>query len=239
MRHPTSLTVLSAPWTRSTSPPLCSPVFPTQSSSTPSLRPFKYHSLTGASLPPPAPLQTPRTNTIYTNMYVLQMCELHPTSLHFNPQPPSTSLHSTAVPFHSISSRSNPIHTIPPHFSRVRSVRSSSMPPVIACERTCMQAKAGKQPGRQTKAGKQIGNHQFAQTCRQEGGQAGKQASKQAGEHAGRQASRHAGIWVFVCLCFSSQLRKSPLSMGPVPPWEHRIPGDTGTKEPGDPRHTA
>ena len=104
--------------------------------STPSLRPFKYHSLTGASLPPPAPLQTPGTNTIYTNMYVLQMCELHPTSLHFNPQPPSTSLHSTAVPFHSISSRSNPIHTILPHFSRVRSVLSSSIPPIIACERT-------------------------------------------------------------------------------------------------------
>ena len=46
-----------------------------------------------------------------------------------------------------------------------------------------LQATAGKQPGRQSKAGKQIGNHQFAQTCRQEGGQAGKQASKQAGRH--------------------------------------------------------
>ena len=92
-------------------------------------------------------------------------------------------MHDVAGPFQSVSSRSNPIHTIPPHFSRVRSVRSSSMPPVIACERTCMQATAGKQPGRQTKAGKQIGNHQFAQTCRQEGGQAGKQASKQAGRH--------------------------------------------------------
>ena len=65
-----------------------------------------------------------------------------------------------------------------------------------------MQATAGKQPGRQTKAGKQIANHQFAQTCRQDGGQAGKQASKQAGEHAGRQASRHAGMCFCVFLFF-------------------------------------
>ena len=170
--HPISITVLSAPSTRSPTQPPSTPAFPTQ----PSLQSSLLHTtIPPLHLPrPPPPLQTPGTKASFTNMYVLQMCGLHPTSLHFNPQPHSTSLYSTAVPFHSISSRSNPIHTIPPHFSRVRSVRSSSIPPVIACERTCMQAKAG----RQTNAGKQIGNHQFAQTCRQEGGQAGKQASR-------------------------------------------------------------
>ena len=146
--------------------------------STPSLRPFKYHSLTGASLPPPAPLQTPGTNTIYTKMYVLQMCEGHPTSLHFTP--PSTSLHSTAVPYHSISSRSTPIHTIPPHFSRVRPTQSH--PSLHASGHACWPRQAGRRES------KQICNHQYTQTRRQPGNG----ASRQADEHAGGQA----GKWV-------------------------------------------
>ena len=145
--------------------------------------PLNHHplqSLTGASFPPPAPLQTPGTNTIYTKMYVLQMGEVHPTSLHFNPQPPSTSLHSTAVPFHSISSRSNPIHTIPPHFSRVQ--QTQSHPSLHASGHACWPRQAGRRES------KQICNHQYTQTRRQPG----KGASRQAGEHAGRQA----GMWV-------------------------------------------
>ena len=161
LRHPTSLTVLSAPWTRSTSLPLCSPVFPTQSSSTPSLHPFKYHSPTGASLPSPSSSANTRNK-----------CKLHEygcipdvwTPPHFTPLQPqlhSTSLYSSAVPFHGVSSvQLNPTH----HCMRA--------------DMQCRQSDASRQAGGQAcRAGKQAAGKQ---TRKQSGEHAGRQASGHA-----------------------------------------------------------
>ena len=129
-------------------------------------------------------------------------------------------MHDVAGPFQSIPSRSNPIHTIPPHFSRVRPAQSH--PSLHASGHACRQRQASRQAGGKASRQATINAHRHA------GMQAGKQASRQANKQANMQDGRHAGMWVFACLLFSSQMRKNQ--------WEQRYSGDPGyTKEPGDP----
>ena len=96
-----------------TIPPLRPP--PHHRPSTPSLSPFKSHSLTGAPPSPPIQLQTPSRNTSFTNIYVLQLCRLYPHS---------TSLSSTAntVPLYFRPLSSTPYRPTPLQSSAVSSV---------------------------------------------------------------------------------------------------------------------
>ena len=226
LRHPTSLTVLSAPSTRSPTLPLCTPAFPTQ----PSLQSSLLHTIIPPLHPsahlniihppvhlsrPPPPLQTPGTNASFTNMDVLQMCGLHPTSLHFNPQLHSTSLYSSAVPFHGVSSvQLNPTH----HCMRA--------------DMQCRQSDASRQAGGRASRQATINAYILA---RMQGGKAGsrqadKEASRRTCRKAGMQACKHVVFWVFVFFIATK------LTFIQVQPWELRIPGDPGTKEPGVPR---
>ena len=161
MRHPTSLTVLFAPWTRSTSLPPYTPVFLTQSSSTPPLRPVKYHSPTGACLLSPSPTANNRNKCKLHQYECIADVWTPPHSTPLQAQLHSTSIYSSAVPFHGVSS-----------------VQLNSAHHCMRADMQCRQSAASRQAGGRASRQATINAHILASM------QGGKAGSRQSGMHA-------------------------------------------------------
>ena len=197
MLHPISISVLSTPSTRS----------PTQPPSTPITHRCIF----------PAPRPTANTRNKYNIHQHVCIADVW-TPPHFTPLQPqlhSTSLYSSAVPFHGVSSvQLNPTH----HCMRA--------------DMQCRQSDASRQAGGRASRQATINAHILA---RMQGGKAGsrqadKEASRRTCRKAGKQACKHVVFWVFVFFIATK------LTFIQIQPWELRIPGDPGTKEPGGPR---